>query len=137
MGKRALSGRDNWQELGGMKASQAENNLYDVFRAHFAGTEYMLHEKPKHLKNLYASVQLSEDVLSQIYTPPINLENTKWGVSPDFAIEKPERFYLERLSVKMVGLRTKILVQVVVMLTKDCASCLLQVLYRHTGKLEE
>lgn len=87
MGKRALSGRDNWQELGGMKAAQAENNLYDVFRAHFAGTEYMLHEKPKHLKNLYASVQLSEDVLSQIYNPPINLENTKWGVSPDFAIE--------------------------------------------------
>lgn len=87
MGKKALSGRDNWQELGGKKATQAENNLYDVFRAHFEGTEYVLHKKPKHLKNLYASVNLSEDVLSQIYNPPIDLGRTKWGVSPDFAIE--------------------------------------------------
>lgn len=87
MGKKALSGRDNWQEQGGIKALQAEKNLYTVFRQHFRGTDYVLHEKPKHLKNLYAKVQLSEDVLSQIYNPLIDLERTKWGVSPDFAIE--------------------------------------------------
>ena len=87
MGKKALSGRDNWQQQGGIKAVQAENSLYDVFRFYFEGTVYRLHEKPKHLKNLYASVCLSEDVISQIYNPLIDLQKTKWGVSPDFAIE--------------------------------------------------
>lgn len=87
MGKKALSGRDNWQQQGGIKALQAENNLYDIFRFYFAGTEYRLDEKPKHLKNLYARVRLSDDVISQIYNPLIDLQKTKWGVSPDFAIE--------------------------------------------------
>lgn len=87
MGKNALAGRDNWQEKGGTKASVAEQNLYTAFIKHFEGTEYILHKKPKHLKNLYASVQLTDDVLKQIYNPSINLETTKWGISPDFAIE--------------------------------------------------
>ncbi|MBR1969656.1 MAG: MunI family type II restriction endonuclease [Clostridia bacterium] len=87
MGKKALSGRDNWQEQGGFKAAQAETNLYDVFKKYFRGTEYVLHEKPTHLKNLYAKVVLPQSVLKQIYNPKIDLENTKWGVSPDFAIE--------------------------------------------------
>lgn len=87
MGKRALSGRDNWQEQGGMKASQAEKNLYEVFGAYFKGTDYILHKKPKHLKNLYTKVALPDDVLTQIYNPVIDMESTKWGVSPDFAIE--------------------------------------------------
>ncbi|MCH3972789.1 MAG: MunI family type II restriction endonuclease [Oscillospiraceae bacterium] len=87
MGKRALSGRDNWQEEGGSKASVAEQNLYEVFREHFKHTEYKLHEKPTHLKNLYANVKLPSSVISQIYNPPIDLSTTKWGVSPDFAIE--------------------------------------------------
>lgn len=39
------------------------------------------------MKNLYASVELSEDVRQQIFNPNIDLKNTKWGVSPDFAIE--------------------------------------------------
>lgn len=87
MGKRALSGRDNWQEQSGFKAAQAETNLYDIFKKYFRGTEYVLHEKPTHLKNLYAKVELPQSVLKQIYNPEIDLENTKWGVSPDFAIE--------------------------------------------------
>ena len=88
MGKNELSGRDmNWERAGGAKAAQAEKNLYAAFYKHFAGSEYILHEKPTHLKNLYASVKLSDDVLKQIYNPDIDLENTKWGVSPDFAIE--------------------------------------------------
>ena len=90
MGKKELSGRDNWQELSGTKATLAENNLYDVFRLHLRGTKYVLHKKPKHLKNLYANVQLPENVLSQIYNPPIDLERTKWGISPDFAIENTQ-----------------------------------------------
>ena len=87
MGKKALSGRENWQEEGGTKASEAEQNLYTAFKKHFEGTPYKLHEKPKHLKKLYASVQLSDEVIEQIFNPQISLEKTKWGVSPDFAIE--------------------------------------------------
>lgn len=87
MGKRALSGRDNWQEQGGAKASEAEKNLYVAFYEHFRGTEYVLHEKPKHLKNLYARVNLPDEVVSQIFNPAIDLDRTQWGVSPDFAIE--------------------------------------------------
>lgn len=87
MGKQALSGRENWQEQGGVKAAQAEKNLYKVFKEYFKETDYKLYEKPTHLKNLYASVKLSEDVLQQIFNPNIDLKNTKWGVSPDFAIE--------------------------------------------------
>lgn len=87
MGKRALSGRDNWQEQGGAKASQAEKNLYVAFYEHFRGTEYVLHEKPKHLKNLYAKVNLPDEVIEQIFNPSIDLSRTQWGVSPDFAIE--------------------------------------------------
>ena len=87
MGKKALSERDNWQEQGGFKAALAETNLYDVFKKHFKGTEYKLHEKPTHLKNLYAKVALPNAVLKQIYNPKIDLGKTRWGVSPDFAIE--------------------------------------------------
>ena len=87
MGKRALSGRENWQEQGGTKAAQAEKNLYEVFREHFKGTEYKLHEKPTHLKNLNANIELPEEVIKQIFNPKIDLKTTKWGVSPDFAIE--------------------------------------------------
>lgn len=87
MGKNELSGRDNWQELGGSKAMEAEKNLYFAFREHFQGTSYILYEKPTHLKNLYANVQLPDEVISQIYNPEIDLKTTKWGVSPDFAIE--------------------------------------------------
>ncbi len=87
MGKRELSGRNNWQEQGGIKAVVAEQNLYKAFTEHFEGTEYILHKKPGHLKNLYASVQLPDYVISQIYNPPIVLERTRWGILPDFAIE--------------------------------------------------
>lgn len=87
MGKRALSGRGNWQEQGGANAAKAEKNLYAAFYEHCDGTEYILHEKPKHLKNLYARVKLPDDVIEQIFNPNIDLDNTSWGVSPDFAIE--------------------------------------------------
>ena len=87
MGKKELSSRENWQDEGGSRAAVAEQNLYKAFKQHFIDTEYVLHEKPKHLKNLYAGVVLSDYIIDQIYNPPIVLEKTKWGVSPDFAIE--------------------------------------------------
>ena len=90
MGKKELSGRLNWEKLAGEKAANAEQNLYKVFNAAFEGTKYVLHKKPKHLKNLYASVALGEDTLSEIFNPKIDFKRTKWGVSPDFAIENTE-----------------------------------------------
>lgn len=90
MGKKELSGRLNWERLAGDKAANAEQNLYDAFEDAFEGTKYVLHRHPTHLKNLYASVELPESVLNAIYNPDINLEKTRWGVSPDFAIENTE-----------------------------------------------
>lgn len=90
MGKAELSGRNIWQDVNGPKASNAEQNLYKVFQRAFDGTKYVLYEKPKHLKNLYAQVVLSQDVLKEIYNPPIDLKHTQWGVSPDFAIQNTQ-----------------------------------------------
>lgn len=90
MGKKALSRRDNWQQKGGRQALQAEQNLYDVFDKYFKGTHYILHKKPKHLKNLYAQVNLPTEILEQIFNPDIDFSTTKWGVSPDFAIENTQ-----------------------------------------------
>lgn len=87
MGKKELSGRLNWEKLAGVNAASAEQNLYKVFEAAFDGTKYQLIRQPRHLKNLYARVELLEDVKKQIYNPSINFENTQWGVSPDFAIK--------------------------------------------------
>lgn len=87
MGKKELSNRLNWERLAGIKASGAEQNLYVVFEAAFEGTQYKLHRKPTHLKNLYASVDLGDEELNKIFNPDIDLLKTKWGVSPDFAIE--------------------------------------------------
>lgn len=87
MGKKELSGRENWQKCGGAKALQAETNLYEVLGFYFDGTEYILHKKPKHLKNIYSKVKLPKGVVAKIYNPEIDWEKTEWGVSPDFAIE--------------------------------------------------
>ena len=87
MGKLELSGRNNWEKISGKKASNAEQDLYEVFRNEFKDTEYILHEKPKHLKNLYATVKLDKEVKKEIYNPDIDLGTARWGVSPDFAIE--------------------------------------------------
>lgn len=90
MGKKELSGRLNWEKLAGVNATSAEQNLYKVFEAAFDGTKYQLIRQPRHLKNLYAHVELSEYVKKQIFNPTINFENTHWGVSPDFAIKNIE-----------------------------------------------
>lgn len=72
MAKKELTARDNWQTESGSKALSAEKSFYKVFEKYFRDTDYILHKRPKYLKKLYAQVQLSDDVLSQIYNPPIN-----------------------------------------------------------------
>lgn len=92
MARKQLQGRDNWQtESGpGGLAGVAEQNLYEVFRRAFRGTEYEISEHPTDLKHLYEDVQLSEETISQIFNPDeATMRNAKsrgWGVSPDFSI---------------------------------------------------
>ena len=87
MGKKELSGREACQDDSGKKASTAEQDFYVVFRKKFKNTNYILHEKPKQLKNLYAQVELSRKVLNEIHSPSIDLSAVKWGLEPDFSIE--------------------------------------------------
>ena len=87
MAKDELSKRKIWQDISGAEAIRAEQTLYDVFDYYFENTDYILHKKPKHLKNLYTQINLSNEVLNEIYNPDIDLSATNWGVSPDFAIE--------------------------------------------------
>ena len=87
MGKLELSKRLNWENYSGKKALNAEQNLYAVFNKAFEGTIYKLHEKPKHFKNLYASVALDEEIINDIFNPEIDFDKTSWGILPDFAIE--------------------------------------------------
>ncbi len=92
MARQQLQGRDNWQtESGpGGLAGIAEQNLYEVFRTAFRGTEYVISDHPTDLKHLYEDVQLSEETLAQIFNPDdVAMRNAKsrgWGVSPDFSI---------------------------------------------------
>ena len=92
MGKKALSGRENWQtESGpGGLAGTAERNLIAVFENAFKGTEYVICDHPKDFKHLYENVVLSKETLSQIYNPDeetmAKVKKRGWGVSPDFSI---------------------------------------------------
>ncbi len=92
MASNDLRGRDNWQtESGpGGLSGIAERNLYKVFQAAFAGTNYIINDHPSDLKHLYEGVILSDDTLSQIYNPDERTmqvaESRGWGVSPDFSI---------------------------------------------------
>lgn len=92
MGRRALSGRDNWQTQSGPAglAGTAEKNLFAVFHKAFEGTVYNIVDHPANLKHLYENVPLSDQTLSQIYCPDETVMSTAkqrgWGVSPDFSI---------------------------------------------------
>lgn len=92
MGKKALSGRENWQTQsgpGGLSGT-AEKNLYTAFKKAFEGTIYQISDHPKDLKHLYEDVQLSQEIMSQIFCPDETTMNSAkkrgWGVSPDFSI---------------------------------------------------
>lgn len=87
MGKTALTQRNNWQTNSGKLAEKAEDNFYLIFENYFQNSNFVLHRQPKHLKKLYSTVQLPNEILSQIYTPNIDIAKQNWGVKPDFAIE--------------------------------------------------
>lgn len=93
MGKKALSGRENWQTesgVGGL-AGTAEKNLFEAFKKAFKGTIYQISDHPRDLKHLYEDVHLSQEIMSQIFCPDETTMNAAkkrgWGVSPDFSIQ--------------------------------------------------
>jgi len=79
--------RKKWQHYGGRNAANAENDFLDVFQKVFEdeGLNYEIIAKPKDFKNIYVGVELSSQVLSEIYTPPKPI--TRHSLEPDFAIK--------------------------------------------------
>lgn len=88
MGSEALSGRDIWQDASGEKATVAEYDFYSVFTEAFKGTQFRIRAKPKDFRNIYVNVELSPEVLAEIYTPSEPIE--RHGISPDYAIDNTE-----------------------------------------------
>lgn len=88
MGSDANRLRKKWQDYSGQNAGIAEHNFYDVFYQLFENTEYEITRSPKNFKDLYVDIQLSEQELSEIYTPTTPI--TKHGVVPDYSIKNNE-----------------------------------------------
>lgn len=76
--------RKKWQHYSGKNAGIAENNFYEAFLNLFKDTEFIIRAKPNEFNNIYVNVELSDQVKSEIYTPPTPI--TKHGVYPDYAI---------------------------------------------------
>lgn len=85
MGNEALRNRDTWQDYSGANAGRAEQDFYNVFMLEFQNTDYRIRPKPPEFKNIYVNVELDDDVLNSIYTPDVEI--TKHGISPDYAID--------------------------------------------------
>ncbi len=88
MGSKALRGRDIWQDAGGAKATVAEYEFYSVFTEAFKGTKLRIRSKPKEFKNIYVNIELSPEVLAEIYNPAGGIK--RHGLSPDYAIDNTE-----------------------------------------------
>jgi hypothetical protein len=80
--------RKKWQDYSGKNAGIAESNFYETFRVLFEDTEFRVRAKPDEFRKIYVGVELSEQELSEIYTPakPITIH----GVVPDYAIDNTE-----------------------------------------------
>lgn len=83
MGTNALRGRENWQTNSGGKAVDAEKDFFSVFNEEFAMSEFRIQAKPNEFRNIYNTVNLSKEVLEQIYDPGRNWIH---GFVPDYAI---------------------------------------------------
>lgn len=85
MGTNELRKRKIWQDISGGKAGIAEKNFYQVFSQYFEGSDFRIRIKPKEFNNIYFNVNLSKEVLAEIYTP--NVKKWRHGVMPDYAID--------------------------------------------------
>jgi len=93
MGTKELRGRGNWQTDSGAKAGKAEDAFLVAFNRTFqlsesANSGFVIEAKPRELKNIYENVQLSQEVLDNIYDPKKENPNKTWthGIIPDYAI---------------------------------------------------
>ena len=80
--------RRKWQDYSGENAGKAEKDFFEAFKAVFEGTEFQIRDKPKEFSKIYVDYPLSEQVLSEIYTPDKPI--TRHGVFPDYAIDNTE-----------------------------------------------
>lgn len=88
MGKNELSKRNIWQDAGGAKASDAEYSFFHVFQKVFEGTPFTITSKPKELVQIYVDVRLSNETLSEIFTPEEPVK--RHGIAPDYKITNAE-----------------------------------------------
>lgn len=77
--------RKSWQKEGLEGATNAENNFFNVFKEYFIGTEYKIRARPKELQHIYEGIELSDDILCEIYVP--EKKSRRHGIIPDFAID--------------------------------------------------
>lgn len=103
MGSDANKLRKKWQDYSGKNAEIAEKSFLKTFEILFADTEFKILSKPKDFNKIYVNIELSEQELSEIYTPPIKVKketktkkksktepSEKHGVLPDYAITNTE-----------------------------------------------
>jgi hypothetical protein len=88
MGSKELRGRDTWQDYSGANAAAAEKSFFEAFTYAFEGTCYRIRSKPNEFRNIYTGVQLSDQVISEIYNPPGSI--SRHGISPDYAIDNTD-----------------------------------------------
>lgn len=85
MGSNELRSREVWQDYSGMNAGKAERDFKGVFDEYFKGSEFRIRPKPKEFAKIYVDIELSEQVLSEIYNPKEKIK--RHGVFPDYAID--------------------------------------------------
>lgn len=85
MGRKALQVREPWQDYSGKKAGDAEQDFYGVFLNEFENSDFEIRRNPNEFNRIYVNVELSEQELSEIYTPDEPI--TRHGFSPDYAID--------------------------------------------------
>jgi len=85
MGTKELRKRESWQDTSGPKAEQAENDFEKVFKEEFKGSEFNIRDKPKEFNSIYSKIELSKEVLEEIYTPEDGYG--PHGIKIDYAID--------------------------------------------------
>lgn len=77
--------RKKWQDYSGKNSWEAEKGFFEAFKVVFEDTEFKIRDKPNEFKNIYVNIKLSEQELSEIYTPPEEIR--RHGVLLDYAID--------------------------------------------------
>lgn len=96
MGSSANRLRAKWQDYSGHNAGLAEQGFYTTIQGFFQDTEFVIRKKPNDFAMAYINVELSSQVLNEIYTPEAPI--TRHGVFPDYSIintETNKTIYIE------------------------------------------